>query len=137
MVQPKPHGGLVLVVDDELSIVKYLEALLHDHGYATASAMNGNEAMEAVRTHRPSLICLDITMPEKSGIRFYRELKEQPEFADIPVIVVTAVSSYGGDPEPFRHFLNTRRSIPPPNEFISKPIDRDAFMKSVEVVLNG
>jgi CheY-like chemotaxis protein len=125
----------ILVVDDEPSIVKYLDALLRDNGYETLTAANGNEAMERTRSDRPDLICLDITMPEKSGIRFYRELKEDPELASIPVVIVTAVSGYGGDPEPFKNFLNTRRQIPPPEEFISKPIDRDAFLEVLGRVL--
>jgi len=135
MVRSHSNGELVLVVDDEPGIVKYLEALLQDNGYETSGAMNGNEALQKVRTRRPDLVCLDITMPEMSGIRFYRELKEAPELADIPVIVVTAVSYYGKDPEPFRRFLSTRRSVPPPEGFFSKPIDREEFLRKVAEVL--
>ena len=127
----------ILVVDDEPSIVKYLEALLGDNGYETVSAANGNEAMDQVKAEHPDLICLDVTMPEKSGIRFYRELKEEPEFASIPVIVVTAVTYYGKDPEPFRQFLSTRGQIPPPEGFIAKPIERESFLETVGKVLSA
>ncbi|MBI4881338.1 MAG: response regulator [Planctomycetes bacterium] len=135
MNAPQNAKKKILVIDDELSIVKYLEALLQDNGYATVAAMNGNEAMEKVRSEKPDLICLDITMPEKSGIRFYKELREDPNVAAIPVIVVTAVTGYGGDSETFRKFLSDRRQFPPPNDFIAKPIDREEFIKRVAKVL--
>jgi len=127
----------VLIIEDEPHVVTYLETLLQDHGYETMSAVNGREAMERVRTEKPDLITLDITMPEESGIRFYRNLKENPEFSDIPVLVVTAVTGYGGDPTTFEHFLKSRRQIPPPEGFFSKPIDQEEFLRAVgELVSN-
>ena len=132
--EPSPKRK-VLVIDDEPHVVTYLETLLQDHGYATLSAGNGQEAMEKTRQEKPDLICLDITMPEQSGIRYYRDLKEDPELKAIPVLVVTAVTGYGGDPEPFRHFLSTRRHVPPPEGFFSKPIDRDEFLAAVKKLL--
>jgi len=129
------NGKKILIVDDELSIVKYLEALLQDHGYETSTAMNGEEAMEQVKSSAPDLVCLDVTMPKKSGVRFYRELRDQPEYESVKVVVVTAVTGKGGDPEPFRKFLETRKQVPPPQEFISKPIDRDSFLETIARVL--
>ena len=125
----------ILVVDDEPHVVAYLEMLLQDQGYATVSAANGREGLEKARAEGPDLICLDITMPEESGVRMYRNLKEDPELASIPVLVVTAVTGLGGDPEPFRHFLSTRKSTPPPEAFFSKPIEREAFLAKVSEVL--
>lgn len=75
-------------------------------------------------------------MPEQSGIRFYRDLKDNPELASIPVVVVTAVTGYGGNPEPFKQFLSTRRQVPPPEAFFSKPIDRDEFIDKVSSLLD-
>jgi len=127
----------VLVVDDEPHIVTYMETLLQDNGYATVSAANGREAMEKVREDKPDLITLDITMPEQSGIRFYRDLKEGENLADIPVVVVTAVTGYGGDPEPFEKFLKSRRQVPSPEGFLSKPIDPEEFISLVRRILEN
>jgi len=127
----------VLVVDDEPHIVTYMETLLQDNGYATVSAANGREAMEKVREDKPDLITLDITMPEQSGIRFYRDLKEDENLADIPVVVVTAVTGYGGDPEPFEKFLKSRRQVPSPEGFLSKPIDPEEFISLVRRILEN
>jgi CheY-like chemotaxis protein len=126
---------MVLVVDDEPHVVAYLEMLLQDQGYQTMSAADGREGLEKVRAHKPDLICLDITMPEESGVRMYRNLREDPDLAGIPVVVVTAVTGLGGDPQPLRKFLSTRRHIPPPEGFFSKPIDRQEFIEKVQEIL--
>jgi CheY-like chemotaxis protein len=69
----------VLIVDDEPDIVSYLEMILQDNGFETDTAGNGNEALEKVRKNRPDLVTLDISMPEASGTRFYKELRTNPE----------------------------------------------------------
>ncbi len=128
---------LVLVIDDEPSVVTYLETLLRDNGYDTCSAENGRTGFEKVKQERPDLVCLDITMPEESGIRFYRDLKDDPELKGTPVIIVTAVTGFGGDPEPFKHFISTRKHVPPPEGFLAKPIDQQEFLATVARVLAG
>ncbi len=125
----------ILIVDDEPDVVTYLETLLQDHGYDTLQAYNGREGMQKVRAERPDLICLDITMPEESGVRFYRELKEDAALEKIPVVIVTAVTGYGGDPEGFKKFLEGRRQLPPPAAFFSKPIDKQEFLAAIDRLL--
>ena len=124
----------ILVIDDEPHVVTYIKTLLEDNGFDTATAANGREGMEVAKEYKPDLVCLDITMPEESGIRFYRNLKGDEELKDTPVIVVTAVSYYGKDSEPFRRFLSTRKQVPPPEGFIPKPIDQDAFLAEVKKI---
>jgi len=125
----------VLVIDDEPSVVAYLETLLGDHGYDTISAGNGRAGFEKARSEKPDLVCLDITMPEESGIRFYRNMKDDPGLRAVPVVVVTAVTGKGGDPDVFKRFLETRRQFPPPDAFFSKPIDRQEFLDTVAKIL--
>ena len=125
----------VLVVDDEPDVVTYLCTLLQEHGFISHSAGDAASGIASARELHPDLVCLDITMPEESGIRFYRRLKEDAELAATPVIVVTAVTGFGGDPEPFRHFLGTRKHVPPPEGFLAKPIDQEEFLRTVSSVL--
>jgi CheY-like chemotaxis protein len=125
----------ILIVDDEPHVVTYLETLLQDNGYETASASNGRLGMEKVKSERPHLVCLDITMPEESGIQFYRDLKEDPEFKTVPVVIVTAVTGYGGDPDGLKKFLSTRKHIPPPEGYFSKPIDKSEFIAGIDQIL--
>jgi len=125
----------ILILDDEPNVVTYLETLLRDNHYETVAASNGLEGMEKVKADRPDLVCLDISMPEQSGVRFYRELKEDPDLRDIPVVVVTAVTGFGGDPEPFKRFISTRKQVPPPEAFFAKPIDKQEFLETVAKIL--
>jgi CheY-like chemotaxis protein len=125
----------ILIVDDEPSVVSYLEMLLRDSGYETASARDGKEAMEMVRQQKPDLVTLDISMPEASGTRFYREFKMDPDLASVPVVIVTAVTGYGGDPYGYEKFISHRRLVPPPEGFFPKPIDREQFLETVEKLL--
>jgi CheY-like chemotaxis protein len=135
----EPQGGRkkILVLDDEPSVVAYLEALLQDNGYETVSAGDGREGMEKARSEKPDLITLDISMPQESGIRFYRDLKGDPELAGIPVVIVTGITGYGGKPEDFQKFISSRKQIPPPEGFVPKPIDRDELLKGVSGLLSS
>ena len=135
MAESQPDKKKILVLDDEPHVVTYLETLLHDNGYQTVSASDGKEGIEKVRSEGVDLVCLDISMPEHSGIRFYRNLKDDPKLSAIPVVIVTAVTGYGGDPEPFKRFISTRKQVPPPEAFLSKPIDKQEFLDTIAKLL--
>jgi CheY-like chemotaxis protein len=126
----------ILIVEDEPDVATYLETLLQDNGYDTVSAGDGRAALEKARAERPDLVCLDINLPVKSGIGFYRALKEDPNLSATPVIIVTAVTGLGGKPETFRKYLSTRKQVPPPEGFIAKPIDREKFLKTIRQILS-
>lgn len=131
MSEPKK----ILVIDDEADTVIYMETLLRDNGYDTVSASNGEEGTERAKAEKPDLIVLDVSMPEKSGMRFYKETKSEPELAHIPIIFVTGVTGFAGDKDALKKFIDTRKGIPPPAGFFSKPIDRDEFLKKVGEIL--
>lgn len=134
----EPQGGRkkILVVDDEPSVVTYLEALLQDNGYETLSAGDGVEAMEKAQKEKPDLITLDISMPKESGVRFYRDLRGNPELAGTPVVIVTGVTGYGGRPEDFQKFISSRKHVPPPDGFVAKPIEQEELLKAVSGLLS-
>ncbi|MFH1742496.1 MAG: response regulator [bacterium] len=134
-MSPDVGKKLILVVDDEPDAVTYLTTLFQDHGYATQSAKDGNEGMAKIQQKKPDLVTLDISMPEKSGIKLYREIKENPKLADIPVLVITGVTGYGGSPDDFEKFLSSRKHVPPPEGFIGKPFDRDQLLENIKQLL--
>jgi len=125
----------ILILEDEPDAATYLATLLEDHGYATDTAMNAEEGMQKAKTNPPDLITLDINLPTKSGVRFYREIKDDPILSKVPVVVVTAITGYGGKPESFRRFLETRKQVPPPDGFVAKPIDREDLLKVIRDLL--
>jgi len=124
-------GKKVLVIDDEEDVVTYLSTLLEDNGYTVITARDGEEALRKVRSERPDAVTLDITMPEKSGVRFYREVKEDDELKNIPVIIVTGVSNY------FERFITSRKQVPPPEGYIQKPVDKQEMLDTLRKVIGG
>ncbi len=119
----------VLLVDDEQDLLTFLSALFTDHGYQPVTALDGLECVQKARSEKPDLITLDMTMPKQSGVKTFRELKDDPELKDIPVIVITAIGENMGD------FLKGRRQIPPPEGFMSKPIDQKELMEMAKQLL--
>ena len=116
----------ILIVDDEPDVLLYLSTLFEDNGFQTVTADNGVKAMSMARSEMPGLITLDITMPEQSGIKTYRHLKNDDQLQHIPVIIITAIG------EPIRSILNEFAALPEPEGFISKPIDQQKLIKLAE-----
>ena len=119
-------GKKILIVDDEEDIRTYLSTLLGDEGFETLLAKDGEEAWKQVEANPPDLITLDISMPEKSGIKFYREIKAHERWKTIPIIIVTGVS------EDMRKFLSSRHQIPPPEGYLSKPVNREEILALIQ-----
>jgi CheY-like chemotaxis protein len=113
----------VLVVDDEQDVVTFLTALFQDNGYETVTAENGVEAWTLVANEKPDLITLDMSMPEQSGVRTFRDLKAHETYKSIPVIIVTGIG------EPMQNFLSRMRNSPQPEGFISKPIEKKELLE--------
>jgi CheY-like chemotaxis protein len=116
----------ILIVDDEEDIRTYLSTLLGDQGFETLLAKDGEEAWKQVEANSPDLISLDISMPEKSGIKFYREMKADDRWKKIPIIIVTGVS------EDMRKFLSSRHQVPPPEGYLSKPVNREEILVLIQ-----
>ena len=86
-----PSGASVLVVEDDLPTREALCLSLASMGCAAHAAVNGRAGLDWLAGHPvPSLILLDLMMPEMDGFEFLRELRQRPGLADVPVIVVTA-----------------------------------------------
>jgi signal transduction histidine kinase/CheY-like chemotaxis protein len=80
----------VLVIDDDRSTREMLRRMLEREGFSVAEAADGRAGLERVAKHRPSLILLDLLMPGMDGFAFLAELQSRPEWAAIPIVVVTA-----------------------------------------------
>ncbi len=83
----------ILVVDDEKDLLEMLAANLSVAGYVIRTATGGAEAMSIIRTDRPDLILLDIMLEDISGVKLAGKLRNTPETADIPIIMLTAKDS--------------------------------------------
>ncbi|MBE7198114.1 MAG: response regulator [Parafilimonas terrae] len=88
--RPAGGEGPILVVEDEADVRGHICAYLHREGFPVREAENGVHALKRVGEERPGLILLDLMMPEMDGFTFLRELRVQPEWRDVPVVVLTA-----------------------------------------------
>jgi CheY-like chemotaxis protein len=128
----------ILIVDDEPDVVSYLSTLLKEAGYDIVIARNGREGLEQARNERPDLISLDITMPEISGVRFYREMREDADLGNIPIVIVTGVANPWAGPDgsgSFEKFISSRKQVAPPDGFFEKPIEPEAYVKKIGELL--
>ena len=121
----------ILIVDDEQDVCVSLSRLFQENGYEIACARDGAEALASVAASRPDLITLDLSMPNMSGVKFYREIKSRPELQAIPVVLVTGVTGFGGNAADTERFYRTRHHVPAPEGFIPKPVDPDEILKLV------
>ena len=80
----------ILVADDEPNLVRSLTFILQKEGYATASAANGEEALEKIKQSKPDLVFLDVMMPQKNGYEVCKEVKQEPDLRSIYIIILTA-----------------------------------------------
>mgnify|MGYP001174140039 CR=1 FL=1 len=80
----------ILIADDEPNIVISIEFLLKREGYDVLVAQNGAEALAKVRAERPDLVILDVMMPQRNGFEVCQDLRQDPEFADLRIMMLTA-----------------------------------------------
>lgn len=117
---------LVLIIDDDLSLVRLIDLKLKKAGFATLTAMNSSSAMEALSGNHVDLIICDIQMPGTSGFEFREKILEKPETRDIPFIFLTASSESVDQVKGFRLRVD---------DYITKPFDPSILVARVRSVI--
>ncbi|MGB3491312.1 MAG: hybrid sensor histidine kinase/response regulator [Elainellaceae cyanobacterium] len=116
----------VLVVDDERTGFTVIQALLKPDGYEFYYAASGHAALTQVEAIAPDIILLDVMMPELDGIEVCHRIKSNPDFAHIPIIMVTALNSNEDLARCFEAGAD---------DFISKPVNRLVLQARVRSLL--
>ena len=80
----------ILIVDDEPNIVLSLEYLMKKAGYTVRTAANGEQALRDIEQQRPDLVLLDVMMPRVNGYAVCQALRENPDYRDIRILMLTA-----------------------------------------------
>ena len=120
--EPRGPGKKVLIVEDNELNMKLFHDLLDAHGYETIQTRNGLDALALARKERPSLILMDIQLPEVSGLEVTKWLKDDDNLRAIPVIAVTAFAMKGDE---------QRIRDGGCEAYISKPISIVTFIETV------
>ena len=82
---------LILVIDDEISIVEMLSAFLEEEGFQVMTAFNGQEGLERLASARPALIMSDVMMPVLDGWELCRRMQADPRYQSIPLVLMSAL----------------------------------------------
>ena len=124
----------ILVVDDDEDIRDSMQAILETKQYTVAVASSKNEAMEKAKTEKPDLFILDVMMDTwQDGFDMARELKQDPQFKDTPILMLTGVKQKTGiDFKP-----SAGDAVWMPVEgFLEKPIDPEIMLDEVEKLIS-
>jgi DNA-binding response OmpR family regulator len=117
----------LLIVEDDLDILKLLEAALKFKGYRVVTARNGEEGLEHIQRQHPAVVIADIMMPKIDGFGLIHRLRIHPETRDIPVVFITATYVTRED-RSFALKLGATR-------FIQKPLDLERFLGTITDLL--
>jgi DNA-binding response OmpR family regulator len=123
--------GKILIVDDEVHIRMLLEQTLEEleeeSGVEILSAQNGEEGLELIRSQKPDVVFLDIMMPKLNGYEVCQRVKEDPEAANIGIVLLTAK----GQEVDRRQGLELGAS-----RYMTKPFDPDEVLRVAKELLN-
>lgn len=113
------EGKSILIVDDDQGIRESLKAILELEGYNAYTAENGKAALQTlIEIPRPDIILLDLMMPVMNGWEFVDQAAIDPEFASIPILVMTAMPK-------LKHGVNG-------SDVINKPLDIDQLLAKIK-----
>ncbi len=112
----------VLIVDDSPSQVQLIKGLLEPEGYWPVGLNDPKRVEELLASERPSLILLDVVMPERNGFQVCRELKGNAEFSGIPIVLVTSKDTASD-----RYWGEQQGA----DGYVTKPFTREELLRAV------
>lgn len=115
----------ILVVDDNKITTKLTRRYLEAHGFEASEAYDGIECLESVKTRKPDAIIMDVMMPRLDGFDTVKALKEDPETADIPVAIVTALNDTA---------TQVKAVESGADDFLTKPIEEKLIITKAKVL---
>jgi len=119
---------LILLVDDHPTQREAIRRCLVENGFRVECAMDYHGAIKLLDALRPSLVCLDVTLPRESGLELCEHIRKNEKFAAVPILVM----SDRGLPEDYSYAEEAGA-----NAFLKKPFKRDKLLKYVSRLLDG
>lgn len=117
----------LLVADDEADLLAVMKSALEQEGYEVRTAMDGEQAMAAIREEAPDIAVVDLWMPLKDGFSVCRELKADPEFQHLPIIILSAA---GREVENRIEGLESGA-----DDFLTKPFNLGELLARIRMIL--
>ena len=124
----------ILIIDDDPDITEVMKIVLENQGYAVQSALDGAEGMEKIRAGSPDLIILDVMMnTSQEGFVLSRELKKNPGYRDIPILMITAIKEKTGID--FKPDAGDESWLPV-EDYLDKPVEPEVLLEKVKKLLS-
>ena len=140
-----PTTKKILIIDDEPDARAFLKAILEDDGYETMPASDGEEGLGLARETPPDLITLDLMMPNKSGVKFFNEIRSDEQLKGVPIVVVSgARQETGVDMKQYleeRPFQDRKKDVAEgdigstPDAFLEKPVNPPELLAAVKKLI--
>lgn len=124
-------GAKILVIDDDPDLVEALRIILETGSYRVISAFDGEEGLKRVKEENPDLIILDLLLPKEDGDVLCRELKADPRYTNVPILVLTAVAEKVSS----KLFPEHRIRSLPADDYVDKPIQPHDLLGRVRKLL--
>ncbi len=121
----------ILIVDDEPDFSMIVQTYLEKEGFATELAYNGVEGFEKIKANPPDAIVLDVMMPEMDGFELCALLKKDSAYANIPVVLLTAVADRVTSTK-YSHYDGMSTEA---DDYLPKPASADDITQSVKRLL--
>ena len=121
----------VLVVDDDPDLVESVKMMLENKSYEVITAYDGVEGLQRAKEDSPDLIILDVMMPNKDGYAVCHELKADPQYNGIPILLLTAVVSEMSKTT-YTHRMGMEIDA---DDYIDKPVEPAELVKRAEALL--
>ena len=122
----------ILIVDDDPDLVEAVTMILESKDYDVVGAYGGIEGLEKAKKEEPDLIVLDVMMPDKDGYAVCKELKADPKYRKIPILLLTAVVSQVPKTSRWTHQMGLETEA---DDYIDKPVEPAELVKRIEVLL--
>lgn len=121
----------IMVVEDDMDEAKLIKMVLEGEGYEAVCAFNGKEALERLGPEQPSLIVLDVMMPEMDGFAFCAKARSRPEHASTPIVMLTGVAEKIHETKyPMDGIMRAEA-----DEYLEKPIQPEALLQTIARLL--
>jgi DNA-binding response OmpR family regulator len=118
----------IVIIEDEPDTVEMFAEMMHLSGYQVLKVYGGVEAVETIRTEQLDVVVLDMMMPDVSGMDVLRAMHADPELADIPVVIVSAMSL----PKDIRRGLDAGAAA-----YLTKPVSFQKLRETVDAALRA
>ena len=123
----EPKDWRVLVVEDEYDSVQMVTKILQHHGVQVFVAHNGQECIDMLPKVKPTLVVMDLALPEMDGWETLARMRANPETANIPVVAITAYHSVNVAEDARRAGFDA---------YLSKPLDVQSLVSSLDAIIS-